>query len=178
MALYRHGLRLEAAKAFERALALDPTNVHAHRNYGVFLADGDNLTEAETHFRAALTADPKDSQSLLGLGVCLRKQNRTLEAEKFFQQGIDIDPDGDIAEICRTESREMAEAEFKRRGVTGLRMDAVFYCVAALEYLQKLSKQQIQQFGLEIALLGQRGWMSMTHRKPTRQNRYRANTAV
>ena len=155
--LYRQGLRMEAAKAFEQALALDPDNVHAHRNYGVFLADGDNLTDAETHFRAALTAEPKDSQALLGLGVCLRKQNRTLEAEKFFQQAIDLDPDGDIAEICRTESREMAEVEFKRRGVTGLRMDAVFYCAAALEHLQKLSSKQIQQFGLEIALLGQQG---------------------
>jgi hypothetical protein len=51
----------------------------------------------------------------------------------------------------------MAEAEFKRRGVTGLRMDAVFYCVAALQHFEKLAQEQVQQIGFEIARLGQQG---------------------
>jgi tetratricopeptide (TPR) repeat protein len=155
--LYRNGNKDKAAEAFERALALDPRNTHAHRNYGVFLADQGRLEEAEEHFRTALASDPRDAQSLFGLAVCLRKQDRVAEADEFFQKVIAVDPDCDIAELSRTESRGLAEAEFKRRGITGLRMDAVFYCLAAMQHFQKLSKQQVQQLGFEIALLGQQG---------------------
>ncbi len=157
VALYRNGYTDQAAVAFTRALTLDPRNADAHRNYGVFLADGGELKEAEKHFRAALTDAPRNPQALFGLAVCLSKQDRGSEADEFFQQVINLDPDSDIAEISRTESRAMAEAEFKRRGITGLRMDAVFYCIAAMHHFQKMTKEQVQQMGFEIALLGQQG---------------------
>ena len=154
---YRSGMKERAAQAFQQALKLDPKNAYAHRDFGVFLADAGQFQEAEEHFRTALKLAPGEVETLFGLAMCLRMQNQTKAAEDLFRQIIDIDPDSDIAELSRTASRGMAEDEFKRRGITGLRMDAVFYCLSALQHLKRLTPKQVQQFGLEIAMLGQQG---------------------
>ena len=68
-----------------------------------------------------------------------------------------MDEFSEIAEQARKARSKIAENTF--HGVTEgtPRMDAVMYCLSALKYLDKLSLEQVQKIGFEIAMLGTRG---------------------
>lgn len=159
VALQRNGQTEDAAKALTRAVELDPQNLAARRNLASALGKQGRHAEAESHFRRALQIQPDDVAGLYGLALCLWKQSKTDEADELFKKVIDSDPASDIAETARTALRQMAEDRFKSKGQSlgGLRMDAVYYCVAAMEMFASMSKAEIQKIAFEIGLLGAQG---------------------
>jgi tetratricopeptide (TPR) repeat protein len=150
----------EALAALRRALALDPANSYAHRNLGGILASLGGLKEAEPHLREAVRLAPDDQQAVYGLAATLHKlgnDDQVTEADDLYQRAIEIDPASQVAEIARQARSSMAQESF--RGTSGgtPRMDAVMYCLDALERFDAMTPDQIQAVTMEIALLGRQG---------------------
>ncbi|MGB9750626.1 MAG: molecular chaperone DnaJ [Roseiflexus castenholzii] len=94
---------LEAAKAYERVLELDPTNAVARGDlgasrcfYGAGVGDQTFVVEGLKDLETATTARPEDTRLLLNLGLCLASAQppRTDEAIEVWQRIISIAPTG------------------------------------------------------------------------------------
>lgn len=94
---------LEAAKAYERVLELDPTNAVARGDlgasrcfYGAGVGDQTFVVEGLKDLEAATTARPEDTRLLLNLGSCLASTQppRTDEAIEVWQRIISLAPAG------------------------------------------------------------------------------------
>lgn len=150
----------EALIALRSAVALDPANSYAHRNLGGILASLGDVREAEPHLREAVRLAPDDQQAAYGLAATLHRlggDDRLAEADDLYQRAIGIDPASDVAETARQARSGMAQESF--RGTVGAtpRMDAVMYCLDALEKFDATTPEQVQAVTLEIALLGRQG---------------------
>ena len=79
-----------------------------------------------------------------------------MEADGFYVEAIALDPESQIGELARRARGQIAQQTF-REVESGPRMDAVMYCLSALERFERLPQSEVQAIVLEIALLGQRG---------------------
>lgn len=159
LAQQRDGREDEAERNLRRAAARDPENGDAHRNLGALLGGQGRLHDALSHFREAARLSPDDPKTVLGLAHALgqsKDEQDVREADQLNRRVIGMDPDGPLGEMARTARREYAERRF--RGVPGLRMDAVMYCLAALERFADMTGPQVQAIAFEVALLGQKGF--------------------
>jgi Flp pilus assembly protein TadD len=153
----RDGDHEGAISILREAADLGPDNPWAHRNLGACLFRCGKGAEAEVHLRKSVELAPQDQQSLLGLGQCLEALERPGEADELYIRVIQLGastPAGEAAKQART---HLAHATFREKSGEVERMDAAMYCLAGLERFEKMSPQQIQQIGFEIALLGMRG---------------------
>lgn len=94
---------LEAAKAYERVLELDPENAVARGDlgasrcfYGAGVGDQTFVLEGLKDLEAATSARPEDTRLLLSLGSCLASTQppRTDEAIEVWQRIITLAPTG------------------------------------------------------------------------------------
>lgn len=151
----------EALLAMERAVQIDPEYGVARRNLGGLLNSRGLYQEAEPHLRAAVRLLPGEQSALYGLAHCLEQlggEERGSEADLLYQQVIAIDADSDIAEAAMTASRNLAQQTFRSKGGVPIRMDAVQYCLGAMQRFASMDMQQIQNIVFEIALLGRSGF--------------------
>jgi Flp pilus assembly protein TadD len=86
------GRRADAARAFQRALALDPTNGLAHQNLGTLDLIGGNLSGAEASLREALAIDPTLAEAHTTLGVVLAATGRRTEAVDAWKRAVELEP--------------------------------------------------------------------------------------
>lgn len=86
---------LEAADAYRRVLALDPSDADARANLGRLLHEAGHLAEAEEEFRAALRHDPAHATAAFNLGVALEDRACLDEAAAAYRRALDLD--GDLA---------------------------------------------------------------------------------
>lgn len=159
LAQHRDGHDGEASRNLQRAVARDPQNGDAHRNLAALLGNQGHFEDALPHFREAARLLPDDPKAVFGLAQALAKtedEADVREADQLHRRVLEMDADGPLAEMARTARREYAERRF--RHVPGLRMDAVMYCLAALERFTDMDKQQVQGIAFEAALLGQNGF--------------------
>ncbi len=150
----------EALAALRSAVSLDPANSYAHRNLGGILVSLGGLKEAEPHLREAVRLAPNDQQAVYGLAATLHKLgdgDQVTEADDLYQRAIEIDPDSQVAEIARQARSNTAQQSFRGTGGGAPRMDAVMYCLDALEKFDAMTPDQVQAVTLEIALLGRQG---------------------
>ncbi len=160
VARQRNGEYSEALESLRRAVALDSSNSYAHRNLGGVLAGLGGFEEAEPHLREAVRLAPGDQQAVYGLAATLEKLNggdRLREADDLYQKAIDLDPTSQVAELARRARSKMAHDTFRGTAAGDVRMDAVMYCVDALEKFEKMTPEEVQAVTLEIALLGRQG---------------------
>jgi tetratricopeptide (TPR) repeat protein len=159
VALYRSGDAEAARRRLEQAIARDPANGYAHRNLAAVLGNLDERDAAIAHFRDAYRLLPTDQASAFGLARALDDfggDDGQAEADELYRATIEIDPETQIAEMARQARSRIAEQTL--RGATaGPRMDAVMYCLGALERFATMQPDEVQAIGFEIALLGQRG---------------------
>jgi Tfp pilus assembly protein PilF len=156
----RNGEPSEALEVLRDAVALDPANSYAHRNLGGILAGLGGFREAEPYLREAVRLAPEDQQAIYGLAATLERLggNEHLgEADDLYQRAIDIDPSTQVAETARQARSKMAQESFRRAGTGTPRMDAVMYCLDALEKFDQMTPEQVKAVTLEIALLGRQG---------------------
>lgn len=160
VAYQRNGEPSEALEALRNAVALDPANSYAHRNLGGILASLGAYKEAEPHLQEAVRLAPDDQQAVYGLAATLHKLDddaRLKEADDLYQRAIEIDPASQVAEIARRARSGMAQESFRETGGEAPRMDAVMYCLDALEKFDAMTPEQIQAVTVEIAMLGRQG---------------------
>src|SRR5205085_226536 len=55
-------------------------------------------------------------------------------------------------------STELAKNRFGKEGADSPRQDAIDGCLAAIQAFSKMSKEEVQKIGLEVAVLGRNGF--------------------
>ena len=148
-----------ALDAFARAVALDSENGYAQRNLGAALGRKGDNAQAEPHLRAAARLLPEDQSSIFALAHCLEllgSHEQVLEADGLYKQVIAMNPSNEIAEITRKARTNLAQQSLRSSDIP-LRMDAVFYCLAAMEKFDGLSSNDVQAIAFEIGMLGKTG---------------------
>ena len=88
----RLGEHLEAAKAFDAAIATDPNFAEAHGNRALLLSDACLPEEALKSFDRALALDPKSIPDWINRGALLQKLNRPEEALASYDKALALAP--------------------------------------------------------------------------------------
>ena len=150
----RRGEYEKALGKLKIALEIDPDNFFALKNYGAVLAKLRRHEEAITYLEKANRLVPDSPEVLYGLGLAYQEKGDLKTADDLFKKVVQVDKDAKITELARTARREIAMQTLKSKG---LRVDAVMYCLGALELLSSKPRNEIQLITSEIAFLGRRG---------------------
>jgi len=158
VALLRQGKDEEGVRELELAVKLSPENIWARRDLGVGLIRLGRFAEAESHLLEATKIDPKDQSAWFGYGQALEALGKVKDADQAYIQAIQKDEFSQVAELARKARSKFAQESFRSVTPGTPRMDAVMYCLNALQVLEGLSLDQVKKIGIEIALLGTRGF--------------------
>lgn len=150
----RKGEYEKALGKLKAALEIDPDNFFALKNHGAVLAKLGRYDKAITYLEKANRLLPDSPEVLYGLALAYQEKGDKKTADDLFKRLIEDDKDTKITELAMTARREIAMEALKSKG---LRVDAVMYCLGALEHLSSKGKNEIQLITSKIAFLGRRG---------------------
>ncbi len=88
----KSGAPEESIPAFERAVALEPTNAEAHSNLAAALGRAKRWPACEWASREAIRLNPTQTLAWGNLGNCLRDQGRYAEAEPALREALRLNP--------------------------------------------------------------------------------------
>ena len=88
----RAGRRDQAARTFERVLAIDPDSSVPLENLGVMALERGDLEAARRQFEHAVRADPRSSRAHSGLGVVLVRSGDRRAAIESWTRAVQLDP--------------------------------------------------------------------------------------
>jgi tetratricopeptide (TPR) repeat protein len=157
IALIRNDEIEEGVRELQTAAKQEPDNLWAHRNLGAGLIKLKHYSEAVGHLRTATELAPQDQQAWYGYAQALEAVEDIEDADKAYIQTIELDEFSKIAGLARKARSNIAKKSFRKTTPGVLRMDAVMYCVGALEKFESMSADEVQKIGFEIAMLGTRG---------------------
>ena len=157
VALIRDNQEEAAQKELQKALEIDPDNPWAHRNLGASLLRLGNFEIALDHLKRATELNPEDERSWYGLGQAYENLNKFGDADKAYRKVLDIDDFGEVAEKAKEGLSSIAEKTFKSATPQVPRMDAVMYCLSALEKFEHMTDEEVKRIGIEVAMIGMRG---------------------
>lgn len=144
-----------AIKTLEQAVSIAPEDSFAHQNLGACLLKQGEAELAEGHFRRSLDGEPDNLRSKFGLAQSLETLGRFHDADEVYQGIIKAAGHTQLGEWAKEGRTRIAHALLRKGGEE--RPDVLMYCLGALERFEKMSKQEIQAIGQEIALLGMKG---------------------
>jgi tetratricopeptide (TPR) repeat protein len=150
----RKGENEKAIAKLNEALQIDPDNFTALKNCGATLAKLGKYNEAISYMEKAARLSPDSPEVLYGLGLAHREAGNQKIADEFFKKIIAENRDPETTELAMTARREIALESFKSKG---FRMDAVMYCLGALELFSSRPRNEIFSSVSEIAFLGRGG---------------------
>jgi Flp pilus assembly protein TadD len=157
VAQLRLGDDAAAAESLETAVRQDDENPWAHRNLAAVMVRQDKVAEALAHLRRATDLAPRDLAAWFGLTQVLERTDDLEGADETYQRVVELaGPDG-VGEAAREARSRIAETTFRDRGGGAERMDAVMYCLAAMEKFDAMGEVRMGQVVTEITLLGRRG---------------------
>ncbi len=81
-----------ALRAYERAVAADPSRLDARINLGRLLHERGHHVQAEQIYRDAIAAGARDALLYYNLGVLLDDMERTSEAVQAYEAALRLDP--------------------------------------------------------------------------------------
>ncbi|MEI7983400.1 MAG: tetratricopeptide repeat protein, partial [Bacteroidota bacterium] len=105
-------------------------------------------------FHHAEHLEPDNRHILYGIALVLFHQMEFSSSSEYLDKIIDRNIDDEFDERSKNLQREIAGKTFQKNG---LRMDAVHYCLAALEKYNEMSFTEIQGINYEISMLGRTG---------------------
>ena len=138
-------------------VAQAPDNVWAHKNLGAGLARLNRFAEAEGSLQIATELSPQDQLAWYSYAQVLEALG-SLDADTAYIKAIQADEFSQIAELAREARNRIVQKTFRENAAGAPRMDAVMYCLKALELFASMNVDQIKKIGLEIAALGTRGF--------------------
>ncbi|MEM1207572.1 MAG: tetratricopeptide repeat protein, partial [Acidobacteriota bacterium] len=89
---FKVGRYSEAAEAFTKAVAADPSSQRARVNLGSALAMAGDLDAGEAQLRKVLEEDPKNGGAHFNLGLIAERRNDLEGAVVAYRKAIDLDP--------------------------------------------------------------------------------------
>lgn len=146
-----------ATDSLRKAVELAPADGYARKNLGAILARAGDYAAAVEHLRQAVGILPGDRQAWLNLGMALEELGDLNGADEAYQRVVDIDPAGEIGKLAEEGRSRIATSNFRKTGGGGLRVDAMSYCLAALQRFEGMPRAEVQKIAFEIAMLGSRG---------------------
>ena len=152
----RKGDREKAHSQLEKSYQLNPEDPYTLRNLGSLVAN-ESPEEALSYFEKAVELLPDDPQTQYGYGLCLKELGRYDEADPILKRIAELSPYTDLAERAKSARNEIASITMRRETGTEPRIDAVMYCLAALQKFNELGNQKAQTITYEIAMLGRDG---------------------
>lgn len=161
VAQQRSGQTQDALKSLREAVQIDPSNGYAHRNLGGILLQSRQTSDAEHHLREAYRLLPQDQAAAFGLAQCLEMsgaEGKLSEADRLYVEAIDLDQNPQVTELARRARSRLAQQSFRGAVAGGIRMDAVMYCLSALQKFAKMKPHEVQGVSFEIAMLGMKGF--------------------
>jgi len=153
-ALGEKGVLQAAIDNLQIALSIDPENKYAYRNLGGTFMKLDEQEKAIECFEKGHSIDSEDPSLTWNLAFAYKSVGRFDDAEPLLSKLVE-GGSRPYSEFARGLKREIAHILFKSKG---LRMDAVFYCLAALKLFDSKKKQDVRDITFEIALLGTNGF--------------------
>jgi tetratricopeptide (TPR) repeat protein len=144
----------EALRELEAAIAADPDDFHARKNYGAVLGQLGRTDESIAAFTKAAAVNPQAPEVAYGLGRAYETKGELERADEWYQKVLAMPGVSEMRELAKDGRTRIAESGMKRHGVN---MAAVFYIVDALETYDGLSRDEVQKIAFDVALLGQRG---------------------
>jgi tetratricopeptide (TPR) repeat protein len=160
VALVRSGDDDGALRRLAKAVEMDPTNAYAQRNLGAVYGNLREGKRAIAHLSIASRLLPDDPMAMYGLAKALIDfggPERRDEADQLFLRVIEEYPTSDLADLARTERTALAAATSRDAAGGMPRMDAVMYCLGALQRFDNMNPDEIRQVAIEIAILGTKG---------------------
>lgn len=158
VALLRKREAPEAERLLLEAVAEEPQNAYALRNLGACLfALNKDLPRAEDCLRKAAEASPNDQQAWYGVGQVCEAQGKLAEADKAYGRVIEINFHSDTAKLAKTGRSRIAQQSMRARVSGGIRMDAMSYCLSAMQEFDAMDPGRVQQAAFEIATVGRQG---------------------
>jgi len=144
----------KAKDHFLRALEIEPSNPYALRNLGGLYGKENDYEKAIQCLEKSFTINSDDQQTAYGLGYSYLHSGKTDQADQYFKVAISLDESTKIAGMAKDFRREIAEITLKEKG---FRSDAMFYCLAALQFFQDKTTEQVRQVTFEIGARGRQG---------------------
>ncbi len=157
VALSRQGRNEEALVELQRAVVEAPDNPFAQRNLGACLLKLGQAQQAVEPLRIAAALSPADGRAWYGLAQALESSGDAAGADAAYIKAMEIDKFGEIAELARQGRSRLAGRTFRAALPDMPRVDTVMYCRAALEQFEKMTPEEVQRVGFEIATLGRSG---------------------
>lgn len=144
----------KAKELLLKSLELHPGNSYALKNLGgIYGKLGDNI-KALYFLKKSYDLNPNDPFTVYGLGFTYQKLGDLENADKWLRKTIEMDSPPQLKNLSKDGLREIAVTNLKSKG---FRVDAVFYCLSAINFFKNKSMQEVQAISLEIGMKGQTG---------------------
>ncbi|MBK7780592.1 MAG: tetratricopeptide repeat protein [Ardenticatenia bacterium] len=153
----RLGRSDEAVIHLRQALATDDFNPWAQRNLGAALLKLGQAMDALTHLRRATQLAPEDAQAWFGLAKASEATADLDAADAAYLKAIDLAGFDPMADAAREARSRIAQQVYRSRSQGSPRMDAVMYCLAAMERFDSMEPAAVVEVVTEIAFLGRAG---------------------
>lgn len=143
-----------AKKYFFEALKIDSKNSFALKNLGGLFGGIGDIEKSLYYLEKAYEIDPLDPNTVYGLGYAYQQIKDYEKADRYYNEVLGMDAPENIRNLAKEGLREIAVSSFKSEG---LRMDAVFYLLSALQRFEQKTEGEVKDITFEIALKGQSG---------------------
>ena len=149
------GNLLIAEEWLKKAIQLEPTNRWALRNLAGTLMKQRRFDESLAVVQKCLAVAPDDLAMMIAYGDCLAELGRADESETHYRMAIKVGGDEHLVDLAKDRLSDRSEKAFRSAGE--VRPEVVEYIRDAMQRFKSMDVAQIQNFALELALIGNKG---------------------
>ena len=147
----------KAINKLEYAVKAQPENIYILRNLAAIYGKIGDLDTAVKTFDKAVKIDPKNPEIQYGKAHALHHLGKLKESAEIYRNLIARE---DISETVRRKAErdfETLKPKLNPKEDKDIRMDAVFYCLAALKKFKDMPIDRVRKIAFEVAYKGMNG---------------------